>query len=303
MGSIAYTLVLAAHLLSVNLAASLPWFALLAQIADARQPACDLTRSRRLARISMHCLLGGSLLGLALGGLMWLTGRSEFLGIVPRFSYKIYWAITELGFFGICMLGYQWLLPRQAPVTRRRHWALGFLCALASTNLLYHFPPLFSVMKWASLHPDQISEMVGPREFRQLMFADRQTFPLMVHFGLASLAVGGVYMLLRDTRRDPPELGVAGPRVAATIALVATAAQMLVGPWLLLSLPASSQHGLLGEDAIGTGTLLASVLLAFSLMNQLATMAFGGVSSRDARRAALSLLAITVLMTGTLLRI
>jgi hypothetical protein len=303
VGATFYTLALAAHLLSVNLAASLPWFALLTQVDDARQPACDLSRSRRLARISMHCLLGGSLLGLSLGGLMWLLGRTEFLAIVPRFSYKIYWAITELGFFGICMLGYQWLLPGKPPVTRARHWGLGLLCVLSSTNLIYHFPPLFSVMKWASQHPDQIAEMVGPREFRQLMFIDRQTFPLMVHFGLASLAVGGVFMLLLADRLGLRERGLGGTRTAATIAMVATAAQMLVGPWLLLSLPTSSQHRLMGEDAVGTGTLLLSIVAAFSLLNQLAAMAFGEAKPRDARRAALCLLAITVLMTGTLVSV
>lgn len=297
---------LAFHLLSMNLASALPLFAIVAQFLGHREdPAASLAAARRCVRISIHSLLGGILLGLVAAGLMWVAGERAFFDVLPRFLYKIHWGIAELVFSIICLGLYLYSLPSTGPLKSGRQWWLATLALLSATNLLYHFPPLFTTIRMVADAPAKFPEQIGAKEFRAI-WTTSHAVPMLVHFALASIAASGIYLWLHLTRSTTATEPLARPtrRLAQTsvaIALSVTAAQLLVGIWLLLSVPVLTQHRLMGNDLVGTLSLLTSIMLAFGLMHHLSAAAFGNLDSKQAKRSMLLLVAIVIAMTATLI--
>ncbi len=307
----AMTLLLASHLWAMNLSASAPLFGALA-LALGRRTDCEplLRQARRLGWLGLGNLLLGALLGLGLAGAMWLGRDRGLFEVLPQFTYKISWAVAELAFYVVCMSAYLALLAGRASIGRGRFAAVLVLTLLAATNLLYHFPPLFGVMALASHRPGVLTGPVGPSEFRRLMMLG-PTLALTAHFALASLAVGGVSWLRHlvgsasapDDTTSPRAVALhTAARSAAGVALAATAAQLLVGTWVLVELDPSSQNRLLGGDLIGTASFGISVFAAFWLMHHLAHATFHVASFREAQRTLLWLALIVALMTLSLRR-
>jgi hypothetical protein len=295
---------LAAHLVCVNASSGLPLLGVWLR-SMSRRSACA-----RLDALAYWCggmalgmLLAGALTGLLLAGVMWWAGDRGLFDLLPNFAYKLRWAIGEVIFYVVCMFGYLALLA--GPLATRR-WARGLqalLAVLASTNLLYHFPPLFAVMAQAASDPDLVSAAVGPSEFRELIVRGH-VMALTVHFALASFAVSGVTVMYRLARE--PATGDEGlvieraARGGAIVALAATALQLLVGIWVLLTLDPFAQSRLLGGDWPGTACLAVGVLATFWLLHQLAACSFTRVTRSDARRIVAGLLVIILLMAAAL---
>ncbi len=306
MLQILVALLLAVHLWCVNLSAASPLFGLWYRWLSRRHASNALWREARWLGIQgIAMLLAGTVAGLLLAGVMWIVGDRGLFEVLPSFSYKIRWAIWELVFYVACMLGY---LGLSADRWSNNRWAYSFqvlLAVLASTNLLYHFPPLFSVMAQAAARPELISASVGPQEFRELML--RGHVPaLTAHFALASLAVAGVVgmhrlLWLTAADQDSPAI-VSAARTSAAIALTATAVQLLVGLLVLLSLGTLSQSRLMGGDWLGTSCLALSVLATFALLHRLATASFSPANHSQARQTLFLLMLILLLMTLTLRR-
>jgi len=82
-----------------------------------------------------------------------------------------------------------------------------------------------------------------------------------------------------------------------------TLLQILVGLWLLLTLPAGAQSSLMGTDLLGTSLLGISVLSALGLMHVLSAGAMGEVDQRLSRKAMVLMAIIVVLMSATLRRV
>ena len=139
-------LVLSAHLLATNLAGAAP---LVAMWLDRRQA----RRSDSLAGEIGRYLLGQSLIwltvGIALGaatlGLVWLVEWETFYDAARRLpAARYWWGVPELVFYYVCVAAYLYLW--KSPSTA---WLVGlrrFLGLLAATNVLYHFPLLFTVI-------------------------------------------------------------------------------------------------------------------------------------------------------------
>ncbi len=243
------------------------------------------------------------LVGMVLGGLMaWLAWSGPFWReLLDRLPSRIYFGAWELLFSTVLLIlqGAWW---RWAPGRAGSRAARGFLALLSSTNLLYHFPPLFVVAAMLSSGEFPASVPLNDATFPRLVWQD-EILAMTVHFWLASFAVAGVMlaMLAGPTlSKDDPDaarrarLIVGGARLALAVTLL----QIPVGMWILTVAPPLRQRQLMGGDWLGTSLLVASVLLALWLMHQLAAIALGATRRQAVLRAAALLLAVIVLMSG-----
>jgi len=293
-------LLLAGHLLAMNLASAGPLLAIFLHRharRDPASPAADV--GARLAWRSLAALVLGIALGFALLGLEWLRPESRYLTAVAAFPAKRYWyALAELA----CSLlwlglyaGLWWRLAR----FRVLHASLA---VLSSTNLMYHFPPLLAAIALVAAR-GEVAETLGGMTtigwLRNAEIASRS-----VHFWLASFAVAGVYLMhlaagsLRrgGEQRALAPLGVWGARLALT----ATVLQLPVGTWVLFSLPAGVQSSLLGGNLLASGSLGLAIVLALWLLHLLAAVALGEFDEKTARSTGLLMTVLVVVMSITL---
>jgi hypothetical protein len=297
---------LAVHLWCVNLSSAVPLLAILLQWLARRHESPALERhARGMGILGMSMLLAGALAGLALAGIMWLQGDRGLFAMLPRFGERIHWASWELAFYLLCLSIYVALFARNVSGRVWTRPTQTLVAVLASANLLYHFPPLFAVLASVADAPEVVSSSIGPREFRGLMYRP-PIIAMTIHFALASLAVGAAVMMhrlahdqTRDDNRTPLTRGV---RMGATVALAATALQLLVGLWLLVSLSSLAQSRLMGRDLVGSSGLALSVLLTFWLLHRLANACFSDSSVAEIRGTLVILVLIVLMMTATLRR-
>ncbi|MEX2175378.1 MAG: hypothetical protein WD872_13535 [Pirellulaceae bacterium] len=290
------TLVLVAHLLCVNVAAGGP---ILCVWLEWRGGALARGAASYLATLSLAGLVAGGLLGFAVGWLKW-TPEYRALWTGPL-SYKLHWGGAELLFSVLLALGY-WLLVRgRGGESPRARIGRGTLALLNGTNLLYHFPALFIVAGKLHAAGQDAGARIDGAAFRQLMVG-QETPALTVHVGLASIAVAGAALLglaLRSMRRSDhanPFAPVAtwGGRWA----LAASLAQLPVGLWTLVMLPADAQSRLLGSDALSTSLFLLSMLSALWLVRELAGVALGETDRAALVRSLAAMIVVVSLMTA-----
>jgi len=305
---LALTLVMAAHLLAVNVATAGPLVCLWLDSRRTRGDTLAGETGRYLARQSLWMLLWGMLLGGGLVALMWFDAQSRLLALVEGNRWlqtKLWFGLSELAFYFVCMGAYLAVWDRLSPQRRWGRWGHRLLAVLAFTNLLYHFPPLFAVLARLQMEPSALGTagQLDRASFLRLMFSG-QTLSMVAHFFLASLAVtGGLLMgralrLVRTYPDDAPRLA----RWGGSLALIATLLQLVVGVLVLLDYPSAARSQLMGGDLLATVLLAASILAAVGLMHFLATVALGDTSRRSIT-SAMALLVVTVLlMCGTMQR-
>ncbi len=300
------TLLLAGHLLCMNLASGLPLFCVLLQWQTRGGDARDAMEwIRRFVGWAIAAVILGSLTGLLIGGLMWLMQDRALMEVLPRFERKIWWGLTELVFY-VVFLGIYLRLLRSPAGTGRMRWWIGILLAVAAgTNLLYHFPPLFSVMAMVSHDPRLASDAVSPQEFRSLMLTGK-VFSMTVHFWLASLAITGVFaadrlLAARSAEASGQPRDVERfVRWSIGIALVATSLQLLVGTWVLVRIGPLGQSRLLGGDGMTTVLFALGLVAVLMVLHRLAKLFSGEGERKQARRALHWMILIVVLMTGAM---
>jgi hypothetical protein len=212
------------------------------------------TAATYLARASLLGLVVGAVLGLIVGCLKWDADyRSLWLGPL---SYKLHWAVIEAIFSLVLMIGWWLWLPGRARGASRAMAARCLIAVLAATNLLYHFPPLFSVAARLDDAGQVSGEQIGPAAFRRLMVAG-DTPAIFLHVVLASLAVAGIMLLGLAMRwlRGGDKVGAAKiARWGAQWALVPSLLQLPVGLWTLTALPAAAQSQLMADGGKLSGT-------------------------------------------------
>jgi hypothetical protein len=168
---------------------------------------------------------------------------------------------------------------------------------LAATNLLYHFPPLFTMLSLMSTRPELAREVLDRSLYVEL-FTDTETLARVAHHWLSALATTGVALMLLATR--PTAASGRTAVFAARAALAATMLQLPAGVWLLFSSPAGVQSQLLGGDAAGTALFGVAVFCIVLLLQQLLTAALGDDSRRTAVKCAVLLLMVLLLMSAVL---
>ena len=291
------TIVLAAHLMCMNVAAGAPLIGIWLDWRTRRGDELSVKLARYFAASALVGLVLGAALGVLLGWLLW-TPNYAALWQGPL-SYKLKWGLFELG-FSVLLAGAVWAWRSRA--TQGRGWlGRSFLALLSSTNLLYHFPALFVVAGRLADEGRYDGAVLAGARFRELMFA-RETPALAVHFTLASLAVAGMLLIgyaLRLARQGKPTESGRVALWGGMWALVPTVAQLPVGLWVLFALPMHLQSRLMGADGATTVLFVISLLAAFWLLRELATIALGEMQRGSLVRSMIAMTAVLMLMTAT----
>lgn len=290
------SLLLAVHLLCVNVASGGP---IVAAWLDWR----GMRGSDAAARAAVflgRAVLVGLLLGAALGVLVgWLKWTPEYAALwLGPLSYKLKWTMLEAVFSLLMLAGWSWFLPGQAG---GRRWVVAMrslVAVLAATNLMYHFPVLFSVAGRLQEAGQTTGAILRGREFRALI--GRETIGLGVHVALASVAVAGAMLLVGARRmlaRGDAESAVIA-RWGGRWALVPTLIQLPLGLYMLSILPPGEQMRLMGGSSMGILLFVGALASAFWLMNDLAQIAMGEVTRGLLTRAVAAMVVTVSLMTG-----
>jgi hypothetical protein len=305
--SLLQVLVEAAHLICVNFAAAAPLVAVGLEWRERRTGDPRLAwAAGRLAIGSLWALAAGAALGIAIAGLWWLRLGPGYTSALRRLPTERYvYAALELAFYVLCVGTYAGLLPSGRGRAALRRWLCRALAVAATTNVLYHFPPLFAVL--AGLRLDPTGPTLTAAELKGLRL-DPLVLALMVHHALAALAIAGVGLMLLATRlpaaladgEQPPSTELL--RIGAWTALVPTLLEWVAGVVVLAQLSPSAREVLLGGDVGATALFALALLTSFALLHVLAAAAVGPADSRTALRAAGLLTLVVVLMVGTLQR-
>jgi len=285
------------HLLAVNLACAGPlvciWLHFFSIDGDLRD-----RLGKSLAWLSLAALV----LGMLTGGLLVLVAPSAGLNeAIGRFPARAYWmAGFELVFSSVFLLVYAicW-----KPM-RRVRWLHALVSLLGTSNLLYHFPPLMVVLGKLAIDPLWTKTATLDRPaFRELMFRG-DVMSLSSHFGLASLAVSAVTLLLLLSRLPREDLELPSTKLiargAAASTLVFSALQIPVGIWVLAAATDSERNALTGGDPLSSLLFVGGMLLTFLLLQRLAAVTMGEFDSGSLRRVGLLLVVVILLMTATL---
>jgi hypothetical protein len=294
--------VLGFHLVCMNVASAAPLVAIWLDWRRARRG--DVLAGRAgsfLAQAALFLFLAGMGLGFVLAFLTW--DRDQITAVLSRLPGKVFYGVWELVFSLVCLAAYAawWRWSRRQRAWER--WCHGTLAVLGTTNLLYHFPFFFVVAARVARSPDTMRSTIDAAAFRRLM-VEGETLSLAVHFWLSSLAVSGVVLMLYgwwQGRKGRPEEDVARPVAwGSRIALVATLLQLPIGLWVLLELSPSAQARVMGGSTAATMLFVASLAAVLGLLHQLASSSVREAPGRAALVSAALMLAVVILMSGTL---
>jgi hypothetical protein len=301
VNQLSLVLLLAAHLLSVNLASASPLVALWLDWREGRGDQAAGSVGRQLTWLALGLLCAGTAFGLMVGALLWDEPYRE---VLRRFDRRITYAVWEL-LFSLVLLAVAGIWWSLTPDSHPRARALRMLLQIAaSSNLLYHFPPLLILVSDVAAGSIEASATVDAAEFRRLMLSDT-VLARATHFWLASLAVAGIATMhcahwsARGGSRVDPRLVTGGARVA----LLPTILQLPAGVWLITTLPLLAQQQLLGGDLPAAVLLGLSLALTLWLLHLLSAAALGDTTRRTTQWSAAVMVAIVTLMTGVLVRV
>lgn len=303
------SLVFGLHLLAVDVATVGPLLAMWLEWRQARRgdPLAGAI-GRRLAAWSLACAVFGIGLGLISVALLPGGEASPYRSAFARVPEERWWFVaSELVFYAVVM-GIYVGLWRRLTSSRGGRVVHRLLAILASTNFLYHFPPLFVVISALSARPDLWQAPFDRRLYWTLLL-ENESLARVAHHWLASLAVAGCAAMLvasglvaqqaADAARNSARTII---RLSARIALVATVLQMPVGAWVLIAAQPVTQESMLGEDALATGLFVVSIIAALALMHHLAAAMLSDVSRRAIWRTAALMALVVILMAATLHR-
>ncbi|MBL9124258.1 MAG: hypothetical protein JNG90_11540, partial [Planctomycetaceae bacterium] len=287
-------LLLTVHLLAVNIASGAPFVGIWLAARARRGDGLADTIGRRLARWSLDGLAVGVLLGVALGAILWWLDQEAFFSALAQIEPR------RLAFGGLELLVYYGLMAWYLASWgrwQRLGWMHPLIAVVAGTNLVYHFPLLFTVV-------GLIAER-GPAAPASQPFVawlrDPELLARVAHFCLASVAVTGAAVMLiaraqaRDGRVSDADRGAVW---GAHLMLWPSLLQLPLGLYVLLQLPERSRDTLLGNDLAATILFGIALLLTLGLMHQLATALLGKLRVEQTPRFVALLGLVVLLMVG-----
>jgi len=293
---------LATHLMLMNFALAAPFFAIWIDSKATAQNSDALHRfGRYIGWMSLGALIAGIVVGVLQGTLIWLSGESSyFAAIQSLWDSKIVFGIIELVFSILCMAGYLiwWKVAKRVAMWQRI--ASRLLAILAATNLLYHFPTLFTIIGLIARGEVDVAEEVSSADFRVLLLQGEVIW-LTLHVWLASVAVAGQFVGWLAISKLPEDDRNQVASVSHGVALIVTMLQVPTGFMLATFLNRAAQSRLMGGDSLATALFLLGIGLAFWLMHAQATVA-GFQQTRAKSNIALFALAATIVtMTATMI--
>ncbi len=250
----------------------------------------------RLVRVSLHAFWGVVLTGLLMLGLYFRPGSSaeqlhpilQGLKVLPH--RRLAFGVAELVFTLLCLELALWGWRRWRP-----GW-IYLLLVLAATNLLWHFPPLFTAMVVAAGRPELWGQELSYRDTLAL-FAEGETVARALHALLAAwIAAAGIgaWLLLPWIKTEEEPSGEDRQTASATarrialswgrLGLAAGLLQIPVGVWLLMVLPEDTQRALMSGNWAATGAWLAGLVVALGLWHTQAAWALGQVNRATLQR-------------------
>lgn len=314
MMEFALIFLIAVHLLAVNLAGAGPLLAMLVEWRGTANGSPQQVEAAR--RLAVWSIVAGAL-GMAIGLVtLWVLvvheggEQSRYWAAVKQVTPgRLGFTGAEIVFYFVCMGLYVGLWRRMS----RIRWAHRVLAIAAATNLLYHFPALFTILAILPTRPELAGQMLDRKLYLKLLL-DGETLSRVAHVWLASLSVAGVALgwlahrieaATRDpSATDPHTDETTGARKAGLfgwrVALGATTLQIPVGAWVLTMLPSSAQDQVMGDNLICSGLFVLSIVGALALMHQLAMLALGDIQRGRIRIAAALIAGVVLLMTATL---
>jgi hypothetical protein len=242
-------------------------------------------------------------LGIALGSLLlaarWAFGDQAYLdavAVLPR--SRLWFALAELLFSFACMGAYSALWDRW----RDWRWPHRLLAIAAASNLLTHFPAIFTIISVITTRPELAEVPLDSAAYRRLL-VDPEVLSHLVHVWLASLAVTGALVMALAVRLGRDETLSADTqrltRSAAALTLAPTFVQIPVGLWLAMALPEVARRSVMGGDAWATGTFAVGVGLVLVLMQCLVGIALGDCGPKPVRRTVAIMVLVVVIMAET----
>jgi hypothetical protein len=293
--ALVHVILLASHLLAMNVASAGPLVCVWLRSRGRRGGEAADGVGRRLAAWSLWGLIAGIVIGAILTGIAWADTNQSYWNALRRFEPQTFvFALAELAFTAACLAAYLALWNHW----RGRPWLHGLLAVLAATNLLYHFPPLMIVLGQLSARPELTDAAIITRSVYRHLMVRPEVLANVLHFALASVAVTGLFVMHLALKANDGELISGG----AWVALVASLAQLGVGMWVLMQLPLTARNSLVGDDWLASGLFVWSIAAALGLMHALSAVAMGETSHATVWRSTLLMLAVIVLMAGTLAR-
>ena len=321
-------IVLALHLMCMNVAAAGPLVCIWLDWRGGRgDPLADRV-GRFLCWNSLIIFFIGGGLGLLLAYLHW---DDEYHQMLHKLRSKITFGGWEL-IFSLVLVWATSIIWRIAPSSKSARWWRRLLLLLAGTNLLYHFPFLFTIISRVYAGAYDAPGEVDASMFRQLMMQD-SVLPQAVHFGFASFAIVGFTLIgfalwsersrgngqdaakpadeespEHDMEKDDLQVSDIGSEAQKIVAwgarwaLGATLCQIPVGMWLVVRLPTEAQQRVLGADLVATGLLGISIVLSLGLLHHLAGLALGVPRKKNMVVAMVMVIVLITLMTGVLER-
>ncbi len=254
----------------------------------------------QLARAASWSLVGGILLGVLLLMIRWRAADGAYIEAIVKIPRdRLWFALAELVFYFACMGMYTALWNRW----RSRRLLHPLLAVAAASNLMTHFPALFTIVSVLMRRPE-ISEGVLDRSGFRALLVDGEVVSHVVHIWLSSLAVSGIWLAILALRHagNQQQSGHLVGRSAA-MALVASLLQIPSGLYLASQLSESARQELLGGDALSTALFAISLIAALGLMHTLAAITLGDRDTRSVRRAAVLAAAVVLLMVATQSRV
>lgn len=295
LASLLVILLLTAHLWAMNVASAGPLLGI--WLGRHRTSPLQDSIGKSLAWLAV----GGLVLGMATGGLqLYCFTNAGLFAAMNRLPTRALWfAGAELLFSLICLLIYAGCWD----VLRNHRWWHAFVALATSSNLLYHFPPLMSVLGKLAYDPTWAkAEVLNRAELLPLMLRS-EVLALSAHFALASIAVSAItvlWLLSRVNGEEAEKSKQPLSRCTAWIALISTSLQLPVGIWLLIALPRAMRTSMMGTSVAASMAFIGALLLTFLLIQKLLTIAIGTTQPRELRQACWTLAALVLLMTTTL---
>ncbi len=227
--------------------------------------------ARRMALDSLWLLGIAAILGSVALGLLYVMGWEAYFRAAAAVPVsRLAWGLAELLFSAACMAAFLWMrLPR---------WARGGLAIVGSTNLLYHFPLLFSSIVVISKRPDLWDRTLSGQQMRTILFSS-ETLSRATHFTLAAATLTGLllctYSLRLSRLNFPPELTRRIATWGARLSLAAAILQIPAGALLFVVMPANLRERIMFGDPLATTALAAAVLTVVGLLHHLLAMSLG----------------------------